>query len=71
MVLNRVASRLNIIITSPIYLLVDLHIITMPVDAKTAAENNTVQTTRVDMMATTAELSAPLSLRGRVVTDRS
>ena len=30
----------------------------MTVDAKTAAEITTVHTTRVDMMATTAELSA-------------
>ena len=39
------------------YLVVDLYITAMMVDAKTAAENTTVHTTRVAMMATTAELS--------------
>ena len=61
MVLYRVTNRLIIKFNSHqcmhAYLVVDLYITAMMVDAKTAAENTTVHTTRVAMMATTAELS--------------
>ena len=40
------------------HLLLDLYTTTMTVDARTAAEITTVHTTRVDMTATVAELSA-------------